>query len=896
MGGDVMGRASSLVLKIRMLFARDRFRRELDEEMAFHRAESAAEFLTNGMTPKDARRSANRQFGNAERMKERSHEVIGFRMESVMEDIRYALRQLRRNPVFTCVILLTLAIGIGANTLIFSVTSALMLKPLPYKDADRLAILWLRSPGIGIPQDWPSPGQYHDIRTQSQVFDEAAILIGMSHRLSGLEGEAKAIKVDGIDTSSSLLPMLGVKPLLGRLFVPAEDRPGSQDTVILTYGLWKQTFGGDPGIIGRSITVDAKTRTVVGVLPREFRLSHEVVPTIGGIDKPEIFMPLPMDGKEELNYGQEVYNIVARVKSGVTMQQAQADVTRIATRLRIERHRDPSFTISVVPLIDQVVGNVRSSVLVLLGAVGMVLLIACTNVANLLLSRASSRQKEIAVRTALGAGRRRLVMQMMTESLLLAMMGGTAGLVISACGLYVIRKMHPGNIPRLEEIGMDYRVLVFTLLVSLFTGLVFGLVPAMRASRVDLNSTLKAGGRGVRAGGLSVRHDKLRGALVIAELAVSLTLLAGAGLLIRSFTELMKVPPGFNPDGVVSMQVSIGGPEYKDHAKRIQFYEQLSQRVRSLPGVTGEGITSTLPLTPTIGWGGIEIEGYVPAANEPEIQVDKRLADADYFRAMQIRLVTGRLFASTDLETSPQVVLIDQKMADHFWPHGDAIGKRVRQGDKSPWQTVVGVVASVKQYGLDADSKMVMYFDFAQSPGGGMFVVARTTGDAARLGSAIANEVRAIDANAPIYDTATMTERLSDSVARQRFAMTMLAAFAMFAMLLAAVGIYGVLSFFVMQGTPDIAIRMALGARRESILALVLRQGMGLALAGIAVGLIGAYSMTQLMRGMLYGVNAADPVSYAAAVAFLGLVALVACYVPARRASGVNPMEALRSE
>jgi putative ABC transport system permease protein len=888
-----MNFVTRLIKRCSLLFRRERFHGELDEEMAFHRAQLQKEFESAGIAPMNARHAAARQFGNAERHKERSHEVVGFRWESIFEDLRYAIRQLRRSPGFTIVILLTLAIGIGANTLIFSVTDALMLKPLPYKDADRLAILWLRSPGIGIPQDWPSPGQYHDIKAQNRVFDETAIAIGEGHTLTGL---SKAMKVDGIEASSSLLPMFDAKPLLGRIFLPEEDRPGGHDTVVLTYGLWKQAFGGDTNIVGRTITLDAKPRIVIGVLPQEFKLNHEVVPTIGGIDKPEIFLPLPMDAKQELDYGPEDFNILARLKPGVTMEQAQSDIGLIAERHRVERHRDASFTISVVPLIDQVVGNVRSSVLILLGAVGLVLLIACTNVANLLLSRAAGRQKEIALRTALGAGRMRLVMQLLTESVLLSLLGGVAGLGLSACGLIVVRRIHPGNIPRLDEMGLDFRVLIFTLGISLLTGIAFGLAPALRSSRVDLVSTLKAGGRSSSGGGLSVRHDKLRGALVIAELAVSLTLLAGAGLLIRSFVQLLKVPPGFKPDGVVSMQVSASGPEYKDHARRIQFYETLSQRVHNLPGVTGEGIVSTLPLTASVSWGGMQIEGYVPPANQPELQVDMRDANAEYFQTMQIPLEAGRLFASTDTEKSQPVALVDEKMAKRFWPKGDAIGKRIRHGDQSRWLTVVGVVGLVKQYGLDIDTRMVVYFPHSQAPDGTMFVVARTTGDAAQLANSVVEQVHGIDQNVPVFDVATMQERVHDSVARQRFAMTMLGAFAGFAMILAAIGVYGVMSFLVTQGTSDIAIRMALGARRESILSLVFQQGMALALIGIAAGLAGAFCLTRVMSTLLFGVSSTDPLTYAGVVALLTLATLAACYFPARRAMRVDPMVALRYE
>lgn len=879
--------------RLALLVRRDRFRSELDEEMAFHRAQVEKEFRADGMTREAARLAAMRQFGNATRLKEQSREIVGFRFESVLEDVRYAMRQLRRNRGFTIVILLTLAIGIGANTLIFSVTNTLMLKPLPYKDADRLAILWLRSPGIGIPQDWPSPGQYHDIRTQNHVFDETAIAIGNAHTLTGL---SKAMKVDGIEASSSLLPMFGAKPLLGRIFVPEEDKPGRPDTVVLTYGLWKQAFGGDANMIGRTITLDAKPRTVIGVLPQEFKLNHEVVPTIGGIDKPEIFLPLPMDAKQELNYGGEDFNILARVKPGVTMQEAQSDIGLIAARLRVEKHRDPSFTINVVPLIDQVVGNVRSSVLLLLGAVGLVLLIACTNVANLLLSRATRRQKEIAVRTALGAGRTRLVMQLLTESVLLGVLGGAAGLVISACGLFVVRKMHPGNIPRLDEMGMDFRVLAFTFGISILTGVVFGLAPALRASRVDLNSTLKAGGRSARSGGLSVRHDKLRGVLVIAELAVSLTLLVGAGLLIRSFVHLLNVPPGFNPEGVISMQVAADGPNYEKPAQALQFYNSLAERVHSLPGVTGEGAVSVLPLTPSFGWGGMAVEGYVLPPNEPELQVDQRNATAEYFQAMDIPLIQGRFFSSTDTDKTQLVALVDAKMAERFWPKGDAVGKRIRRNEKSPRMTIVGVVGVVKQYGLDTDTRMVVYYPHSQRPEGWMFVVARTSGDAAQLANSIVEQVHGIDPNVPVFDVAPMQERVHDSVARQRFAMTMLGAFAGFATILAAIGVYGVMSFLVTQGTQDIAIRMALGARRESILRLVFRQGMGLALIGILAGLVGAMCLTRVMGGLLFGVSATDPLTYGGVVIVFTLVALAACYFPARRAMQVDPMVALRAE
>jgi predicted permease len=523
---------SDLRYRMRALFCPKQVDAGMDEELAYHLDRESEKYRRRGARPEEATRLARMALAGPEQVRQRCREGRGITAwERLIKDLRYALRILKKSPGVTAMILLSLGIGIGANTAIFSVTNTLLLRPLPYPSPDRLAILWLRAPGIGIPQDWPSSGQYHDIRTENHVFDQTALAINDSYTLTGVE---KTQKVDAIEASSSLLPMLGAKPLLGRTFLPEEDRPGQPKSVVLTYGLWKRTFGGNPGIVGQSITLDGRATTVVGVLPAEFRLNHEVLPTIGGVDRAEMFLPLPMDSKKELDYGPEDFNIVARLKPGATMQQAQADIARIAARLREEKHRDRSFTISVVPLLDQVVGNVRSAVLVLFGAVGLVLLIACTNVANLLLSRATAREKEIAMRTALGAGRRRVAVQLLTESLMLGLLGGALGLAIAAAALYAIRTMHPGDIPRLDELGMDLRVFGFALVVSMATGIVFGLAPALRASRLDLNSTLKSGGR-TSGSGLNVKRDRLRGALVIAELAILLPLLAGAGLLVRSF-------------------------------------------------------------------------------------------------------------------------------------------------------------------------------------------------------------------------------------------------------------------------------------------------------------------------------------------------------------------------
>jgi predicted permease len=883
-----------VLYRLRALFGGRQMDAEVDMELRDHIELQAEKYRRMGVDPDEAMRRARLALGGAEQVKQQCRESRGTKLfEDLLLDLRYAMRSFAKTPGLTLLIVLSLAIGIGANTAIFSLTSTLLLRPLPYPTPERLALLWLRSPGIGIPQDWPSPGQYHDIVTQNHVFEETALVIGDSMTLTD---SVKATKVDGIYATSSLLPMLGAKPMLGRIFLPEEDRPGKPKTVVLTYGLWQREFAGDPNIVGRSITLDGQSHTVVGVLSAGFHLNHEVIPTVDGLDKPEFFMPPDDEAKDPTNYGSENYNIVARLKPGVTVQQAQSDINVIAARLREQKHRDRSFTISVVPLMEQVVGNIRTAVLILFGAVALVLLIACTNVANLLLSRAAVRHREIAIRAALGAGRVRVIRQLLTESILLSLMGGAGGLAITALSIFAARKMHPGNIPRLDELGVSLGVLGFTFAVSILTGIVFGLAPSLRASRADLAANLKAGGKGSLSGGLSVRNDKLRGALVIAELAISLPLMVGAGLLVRSFVRLANVPPGFNPQRVVSMNIGAYGPKFKDPVTRVQFYQDLTERTRRLPEVTAAGAVSALPLTSSVGWGGMQIEGYVPPANEPELQVDIRIATPTYFDAMEIPLVHGRMFADSDTDKMPPVVIVDQKMSDRFWPGGNAIGKRIRRNEKSPWMTVVGVVGIVKEYGLDTDTRMVVYYPHAQAPRGTMYFVARTSGDPASAADAIVRQVNALNPAVPVSDVATMERRVQDSMARQRFAMTMLGGFAGFAMILAAIGIYGVMSFLVAQGTADIAIRMALGARRASILSLVIRQGMGLALIGIFAGLIGALGLTRIMSSLLFGVKAGDPLTFFSVLALLILVALSACLFPAGRAMRIDPMAALRTE
>jgi predicted permease len=577
------------------------------------------------------------------------------------------------------------------------------------------------------------------------------------------------------------------------------------------------------------------------------------------------------------------------------VEQAQADISVIAGRIREKDKRDRTFTISVVSVVDQVVGNLRRIVLVLFGSVGLVLLIACANVANLLLSRATGREKEVAIRTALGAGRWRLVRQLLTESVVLGMAGGLGGVAIALVSLQVVRTINPGNIPRLEEITIDGGVLAFTFAVSLMTGILFGLAPALRATRLDLNSSLKAGGRASQgAGGFTTGRHRLRSLLVVSEVAVSLILLAGAGLLIRSFIRLQAVPPGFQADHVLSMHVAPIGARYKEDPQVVQFYQQVGERIVHLPGMKSEGRVSALPLTPAVGWGGIKVEGFTPAPGQ-ELQVDMRTASADYFQTMEIPLVAGRFFSAHDTPDSQGAVIVDDKFAQRFWPQGDAVGKHVWFDPKKPF-TIVGVVGTVKEYGLDTDGKIVTYFAATQNVDNVMYLVARTTSEPAAMAAAVVREIHAVDPGVAVYDVRTMDGRLHDSLARQRFATTMLTAFAAFALVLAAVGVYGVMSFQVTQSAHDIGVRIALGASGGNILKLVVRQGMTLAGAGIALGLAGAALLTRAMGTLLFGVGAHDAATFTAVTGFLLGTALLASYIPARRATRLDPLAVLREE
>ncbi len=814
-------------------------------------------------------------------------------MTTLLQDLKYAVRMLRKSPGLTAAVALSLAIGIGANTAVFSVVDALLLRPLPYPQPSRLAAIWLHSPGIGIFRDWPSPGQFDDIRKENRSFDDLSISRLQDWTLGGLD---QPYRISGMRTSSSLLRMLGAKPLVGRILLPEDDVAGKTQVALLSYELWQRHFSGDRGIVGRVIQLNTNPVQVIGVLRKEFRLNTEVMPAEGPMDNMEIYLNFPLPADVLARRGDENYNLMARLKPGVTVAQAQSDIDAIATRIRQKDKRDRTFGMTVVGLQEQVAGDVTRALLVLMGAVTLVLLSACANVANILLARSAGREKEIAIRTAMGAGWKRMARQLLAESLLLAAIGGAAGLLLAEAGLAALRAMNPGNIPRLEDIGIDAGVLAFTFAVALATGVLFGLAPVWRALKVDLNTSLKAGGRsGQSDGGMRLAKHRLRGLLVVSELALSLMLLIGAGLLVRSFVSLESVSPGFATDHVISMRVAAQGAKYRQDEPVIQFFAAINDRISRLPGVTGVGEVSVLPLTGGVGWGGINVEGFQPAPGQ-ELQVDLRNASSDYFRTMEIPLRQGRFFDDRDTPKGPKVVIVDERFAKRFWPKRDAIGKRVWFDKPENGFAIVGVVGSVRQYGLAEEGKIVTYFAQGQQPSNGMYVAVRSSGDPSTLAQAIAHEVHTVDPAVPVYQARTMQDRLYSSLARQRFATAMLGAFALFALILAAVGVYGVMSYMVSQGTHDIGVRVALGAARGNIVGMVLRQGMELAVAGIVAGLIGAFALTRVMASLLFGVSATDVLTFAATGAGLAIVAALAVYVPALRATRVDPMVALREE
>src|ERR1700691_5461622 len=665
-------------------------------------------------------------------------------MGPLLQDIRYGFRGLAKSPGFTAVALLSLAIGISANTAIFSIVNTLLLRPLPYKDANRLVILWNRSPGLGITEDWFSTAQYFDIKTEHHGFEDVAIAIGGNENLTG---DGAPERVGTIHISSNLLPMLGVTADRGRLFVSSEDLKGSPGTAVLSYGFWVRRYGSDPQVIGKSLTINGSTYQVIGILPRSFSLPREVLPTLGGAEQADLLLPLPLAPDAAQNRDHEDYNIIGKLKQGVTLRQAQAEMDTITARLRQDHPANyppnGGLTFGIVPLSEQVVGDSRGTLFVLLFAVAFVLLIACANVANLQLSRALARQKEIAVRMAIGANRVRIARQLLTESLLLSLCGGAFGVLLALGSLKWVRMLGPGSVPRLDDISIDGRALLFTLLISLVSGTLFGLAPALRIPHIDLQSALKEGGRGEAvAGAMWGRGKSLRKSLVVCELALSVLLLIGATLLIRSLANLQSVSPGFNPKNVLTMELAMTGDRYRQEQTVLSTYKQIMEQLARLPGVQYVGAITSLPLSQMFAWGPITVEGRISPPGENFINADVRVTNGHYFEAMQIPLREGRYFNESDTKSSPAVGIVDEYMAKELWPEQSAVGKRLHNGgitDKDPWITVVGVVGRIKQYTLDSDSRIAIYYPQTQFVTKEMNVVVRTSGSPHALYSAARN-------------------------------------------------------------------------------------------------------------------------------------------------------------
>jgi len=805
-------------------------------------------------------------------------------METLLQDLRYSIRMLLKKPSFTAIAVLALAIGIGANTAIFSVVNAILLRPLPYKNFQRISMIWMDNPKLGVAEDWHSYPNYVDYKEQNQVFEDMA---AFNNRSFNLTGSGDPVRVVGVWTTASLFSVLGVEPALGQVFTEAEEEPGKDLVVVLSNALWKSRFGGDPGIVGQPINMNGVNRIVIGVMPASFNFPDK------GTD---VWVPLALNPQRRQARNAISYKAVGRLKPGVTMAQAQQDMGAIAKRLD-DQFSQSGYGVNLVLLRDQETKSVKAALLVLLGAVGFVLLIACANVANLLLARAAIREKEIAIRLALGAGRRRVVRQLLTESVVLGFAGGAAGLLLAVWGLDALIALSPADVPHLNQTRIDVRVLGFTLAVSLLTGLIFGLVPALQASKPDLNDALKEGGRGAGGGTRAIR---IRNLLVVSEIALSLVLLVGAGLLIRSFIRLQQFELGFNPENLLTMRVQLPGSKYREDKQVAAFFQQLLERMEAVPGVQSAGAISSVFLTDTPSSTNFSIEGRPDPIGAEDIEVPLDAVSTSYFKVMGIPLLEGREFDEHDGPTSPPVAIINQTFARRFFPDDDPIGKRYVYGRPGPnnnsWITIVGVVGDMRRTGFDRPVRPETFLPQGQNPDSGLTIVARTTGDPASLAGALRNDVWAIDKDQSVYDIKTMRQTLSEMLSQRRFNMLLLGIFAAVALTLAAVGIYGVMSYAVAERTHEIGLRMALGAQTGDVLSLIVRQGMLLAVTGLLVGLAASFALTHLMTSLLYGVSATDPLTFIAIPVVLTGVALGACLIPARRAIKVDPMVALRYE
>jgi putative ABC transport system permease protein len=873
-------------LRLRSLFKRRQAEQELSEELQYHLDEKAREYLADGLSDDEARSKARREFGGLELSKENCRDTrrVNY-IQDLLQDAGFGLRMLRSTPAFAVVAILTLALGIGANAAIFSVIHGVLLRPLPFPRQDQLVMLWEKNnDGTRSNTSWAT---FMDWNKLNHTFTGIAAVSFWSPTIVGAHD---AETLDGFRVSSAFFDLLGVKLARGRNFLPSEDVRGNNFVVILSYGFWQQRFAGDVNIIGKPVQLGSRGYTVVGVLPADF-------PSVLSFDprKPaEIYTPLAYDAT--LPYAcRNCHHLraVARLKDSVSMAQAEAGMNQISYALFEQYPTDYSAPgVILTPLTDYLVGDVRPVLWALFGSVGFVLLIACVNVANLLLAWGARRQREVALRAALGARRTRMVRQFLTESLLLSLLGGGFGLFLAWGGVALLERIHLANLPRLEDVQIDAWTFVFSFGISLLTGLAFGLLPAFRASRLDLHEALKESGKSSPG---KERH-RLRGALVFADVALALLLLTGAGLMMKSFVRLLEVNPGFDPSHTLTLTLSLWGPKSAD-APAVAFFEQVLERVGILPGVESAGVVSQLPLGGNMDRYGVHVEGKSLPNPEEDPSADRYSITPGYLRAMRIPLLRGREFDARDVVNAPPVALVNEAMAREFWPGEDPVGKRFRMGDtKGPWKTVVGVVGDVLHKGLDAPHTIQVYLPNTQFTDSIVILAVHTSNDPVSLAAAVRSEITSLDPQVPISEVATMDEVVSVSVANQRFGALLFLLFGAIALVLTAVGIYGVISYGVLQRRHEIGIRLALGATRREVLSLLVREAMKPALLGAALGLCAAFGLTRLLSRLLYDVKPTDPLVFAAVFLLLIAVALLASYIPARRATRVDPMVALRYE
>jgi putative ABC transport system permease protein len=813
-------------------------------------------------------------------------------MNTLIQDLRYALRQLRKSPGFTATAIIVLALGIGANTAMFSMVYGVMLRSLPFNEPGQLYTLWERNLKMGYEQNPPAAGNFRDWRDRNRVFEQIAAFD--ASRTFNLAGNNNPERVDGTAASPSLFELLGVKPLFGRTFSLQEDQLGGDNVVLLSYELWQRRFNSDRSIVGKPITVDGKNVTVIGVMPQGFKFPGDTGTVLNIFTAPpaQLWVPLALAPRAWSARSAHYLEVIGRLKPGVTPDQAQAEMNSIEQELVKEYPREYiGSDIKLVPLHAQVVGSFRSALLVLFGAVVFVLLIGCANLANLLLSRATSRQREVAIRSALGASRLRLIRQLVTESLALSIAGGTLGVLTAAWGIGMLKLILPSNFPRTSNIHLDGPALIFTALASVATGLVFGLVPAFQASRTHLNESLKEGERGAEGFG----RNRLRGVLVASEIALALILLVGTGLVLRSFVGLQAVDPGFKPDHVLTAEISLPEAQYPD-TQKAAFFSQLLDRVRTLPGVLSAGAIGHLPLGGEIESYAMQVVARAPLPNEyanPSCHV----VLPGYFEAMKVPLVEGRFLDERDDAQSQHVLIINDVVARNVFPNESPIGKRLQMGFNSFSGEIVGVVRHTSHLSLDSAPSEEVYTPYRQAPfWGSMTLTVRTAAAPLALARSVREVVQAIDKDQPVSKIRPMDDVMESSVAAPRFRTLLLGLFGLTALLLGAIGIYGVMSYSVSQRTREIGIRMALGAARPQVIKLVLRQGLVLTLAGVGLGMLGALALTQLLSSMLYEVRPTDGLTFTGVILLLTAVSLLANWLPARRAAKVDPMVALRYE